>query len=752
MNYEDECAGYDDVYGHSVEESDFCVSPSTAERFMFDRTRRDQLSSFVPSSNQPIVETNEDDDEEYEEAPISLSDSTSELQQHLSDFDRARLNSCIESMQNIMGETTPEAVMINAALQNAFDPNAAADFIMNQMEAPKPQRDARNRRNRGAAVRPTAGDKQTTSKPETEPVASSGAVGCPEVKVSSKTQPLGTVAVETKVGPSVGKEPVEATSKRPLKPDAGTTAGPVSQSFKGDAVSAADATPKTKSSKDPYAEKRLNTNEFSDVGSEELVLVTPRREGDAQSGAVGQGLPKSASRAKMDRLDAQKEYEKRKADGKDFINLVVIGHVDAGKSTLMGHVLFQLGFVNKRTMHKYEQDSKKLGKGSFAYAWVLDETEEERSRGVTMDIAQTKFETRSKVVTLLDAPGHRDFIPNMITGAAQADVAILVINAARGEFETGFETGGQTREHAMLVRSLGVSQLLAAINKMDMVNWSKERYDEIVQKLGAFLKQAGFKESEVSFIPCSGLNGENLTKPSQEKQLTLWYKGPTLVDQIDKFRPPDRPIIDKPFRMCVSDVFKGMGAGFFVGGTIQAGNIQAGDRVTVIPAGETASVRAVAIDESTVGVGFAGDNITLNLGGMDMINISIGSILCDPLNVIEPTTKFRARIVVFNIDFPITQGFPVVLHYQSVSEQAHIKRLISQLHRVTGEVIKKKPRCLVKNTTAVVDIHVDRPVCVELYRHFKDLGRFMLRSSGSTIAAGIIIEILRDKAEANGTT
>lgn len=146
-------------------------------------------------------------------------------------------------------------------------------------------------------MRPAAADKQTTSKPETEPVASSGAVGCPEVKVSSKTQPLGTVAAETKVGPSVGKEPVEATSKRPLKPDAGTTAGPVSQSlFKGDAVSAADVTPKTRSSKDPYAEKRLNTNEFSDVGSEELVLVTPRRDGDAQSGAVGQGLPKSASR------------------------------------------------------------------------------------------------------------------------------------------------------------------------------------------------------------------------------------------------------------------------------------------------------------------------------------------------------------------------------------------------------------------------------------------------------------------------
>lgn len=188
-------------------------------------------------------------------------------------------------------------------------------------------------------------------------------------------------------------------------------------------------------------------------------------------------------------------------------------------------------------MHKYEQESKKAGKASFAYAWVLDETGEERERGVTMDVGMTKFETTTKVITLMDAPGHKDFIPNMITGAAQADVAVLVVDASRGEFEAGFETGGQTREHGLLVRSLGVTQLAVAVNKMDQVNWQQERFQEITGKLGHFLKQAGFKESDVAFIPTSGLSGENLITRSKSSELTKWYKGLCLLEQIDSFKP-----------------------------------------------------------------------------------------------------------------------------------------------------------------------------------------------------------------------
>ncbi|XP_078318849.1 uncharacterized protein LOC111120855 isoform X2 [Crassostrea virginica] len=455
--------------------------------------------------------------------------------------------------------------------------------------------------------------------------------------------------------------------------------------------------------------------------------------------------PKSTSKVKQDKARLKEELERRKT-GKDLLNLVVIGHVDAGKSTLMGHLLYQMGVVNKRAMHKYEQESKKRGKGSFAFAWVLDETEEERSRGVTMDIAQTAFETLHKQITLLDAPGHKDFIPNMITGTAQADVAILVVNATRGEFETGFESGGQTREHALLARSLGVSQLLVAINKMDTVNWSQTRYDDIVVKLGTFLKQAGYKDSDVSYIPCSGLGGENLTKAVTEPKLAEWYKGSTLLEQIDKFKPVERSM-DRPFRLIISDVFKGLGSGFSVVGRVSSGSVQAGDKVLVQPAGDLAVVKAVTMEDSDNSCGFAGDHVTIILTGMDMAHVNVGSAICDPQNPIKSAMRIRARIVIFNLELPITKGFTVVFHYQSITEPAIIKRLNCQLNKNTGEVIKNKPKCLVKNSSAVVEIEFDRPVCLEMYKEYKDLGRFMLRHGGHTIAAGLVEEVLKTKSK-----
>uniref|UniRef100_F6ZFK6 HBS1 like translational GTPase n=1 Tax=Equus caballus TaxID=9796 RepID=F6ZFK6_HORSE len=438
-------------------------------------------------------------------------------------------------------------------------------------------------------------------------------------------------------------------------------------------------------------------------------------------------------------IDVKAELEKRQG-GKQLLNLVVIGHVDAGKSTLMGHMLYLLGNVNKRIMHKYEQESKKAGKASFAYAWVLDETGEERERGVTMDVGMTKFETTTKVITLMDAPGHKDFIPNMITGAAQADVAVLVVDASRGGFEAGFETGGQTREHGLLVRSLGVTQLAVAVNKMDQVNWQQERFQEITGKLGHFLKQAGFKESDVAFIPTSGLSGENLITRSQSSELTKWYKGLCLLEQIDSFKPPQRSV-DKPFRLCVSDVFKDQGSGFCVTGKIEAGYIQTGDRLLAMPPNETCTAKGITLHDEPVDWAAAGDHVSLTLVGMDIIKINVGCIFCGPREPIKACTRFRARILIFNIEIPVTKGFPVLLHYQTVSEPAVIKRLISILNKSTGEVTKKKPKLLTKGQNALVELQTQRPVALELYKDFKELGRFMLRYGGTTIAAGVVTEI-----------
>lgn len=334
-----------------------------------------------------------------------------------------------------------------------------------------------------------------------------------------------------------------------------------------------------------------------------------------------------------------------------------------------------------------------------------------RNRGVTIDIAQTKFETEKKIVNLLDAPGHKDFIPNMITGAGQADCAILVINSVKGEFETGFEQGGQTREHSLLVKSLGVTQLVIAVNKMDMCDWSKERFDEITKKLGNFLvKQVGFKEADISFVPCSGLVGENLAQAPTSTNLTSWYnetvlsqsnetskvtiKPYTLLECINQLKPGDKPI-DKPLRFAISDVFKGpQSSAISLAGKMEAGSVKNGDKICIVPSNETGVVKSIALtDEVPLSQCFAGDSVILNVNNIDPQNISIGNFVCDSISLPMPVSdKLRAKIVLFNLDMPLIKGFPVVFHYKSTNEAAVIKKIVSQLDKSTGEVAKEKPR------------------------------------------------------------
>lgn len=716
MNYEDEYFDEDEVYGHSYDDS-YCVSPATAAQFTFNRERDVNLSSYMEEG---IPE------EEDESDPEPLSESGRDNLK-LNDVEQAKLNSCKEEIVNVIGDTIPEHIVSQAVVKHQYNIQAALNELLNQSEAPKPQRqprpDRRANRQEFAPVQPTVQLKTPVKKNTTSDLA----------QATSATSQIKLETSNQTVKSANNSETVFGTEKNTVK-DLRTKAGNLNANNEVDVTDSAV----------------LNDSKLQAVNSEidlvgDLVgrdfIDTPSKSSSSSVPAT----PKSTSKVKQDKAKLKEEYERRKT-GKDLLNLVVIGHVDAGKSTLMGHLLYQMGVVNKRAMHKYEQESKKRGKGSFAFAWVLDETEEERTRGVTMDIAQTAFETPHKQITLLDAPGHKDFIPNMITGAAQADVAILVVNATRGEFETGFESGGQTREHALLARSLGVSQLLVAVNKMDTVDWSQSRYDDIVKKLGLFLKQAGYKDIDLSYIPCSGLGGENLTKAVSEPKLASWYKGSTLVEQIDKFKAVERPM-DKPFRLIISDVFKGLGSGFSVVGRVSSGSVQAGDRVLVQPAGDLAVVKAVTMDDSDNTCGFAGDHVTVVLTGMDMAHVNVGSVLCDPQNPIKSAMRIRARIVIFNLELPITRGFTVVFHYQSITEPAIIKRLNCQLNKNTGEVIKNKPKCLVKNSSAVVEIEFERPVCLEMYKDYKDLGRFMLRQGGHTIAAGLVEEVLKTKSK-----
>ncbi|KAI8907952.1 HBS1-like protein [Gorgonomyces haynaldii] len=437
------------------------------------------------------------------------------------------------------------------------------------------------------------------------------------------------------------------------------------------------------------------------------------------------------------RINIQEEYSKRKSE-KPRMNLVVIGHVDSGKSTCMGHLLLLLGEVSQNTYRKYQRDSEVQKKGSFSFAWVLDETEEERSRGVTIDVAVSKFSTPNREFTLLDAPGHRDFIPNMISGASQADVALLVVDSTMGEFESGFE-GGQTKEHAILVRSLGVSQLVVGINKMDTVGWNQERFDQISAVLKQYLHQIGFKS--LIFVPMSGYTGENLLKRSDG--IAPWYQGKTLVEALDSFEPPAKNI-DGPFRLSVQDVYKGgmnnMGGDATVSGRIESGSIQVGDPVLALPINESGHVKAIAVAENNCKYAVCGDRVSITLAGLEVIQLGHGTVLCTPEQPMTITNRFEAKIMTLDIETPLTIGVPVVMHHLGSSEPATITKMISILDRA-GNVSKKNPRVLTKNTNAVVEITLSRPIPCEIFSVSKELSRFTLRSGSTSVGAGVIVSL-----------
>ncbi|XP_014290235.1 protein HBS1 [Halyomorpha halys] len=658
MRYSDEYDGYDDVYGHSVED-DYSISPSDAA-FMYDRSTQQRQISSLLSTEENIAE----EDEVINDQPEILS---------LNELEKAKLMSCLDEMRNVLGDSIPEQTLSETIISSNYDITIALDKVLNKSvssqkkgkESPKPQRTTPFRRYERA---------QAQGEPAATPVVT--VVPSPAKTNIVKGFHLPQENIEDK------KSSLNARCSSPMSGRA--------------------------SPESTFVKSKSNDQTF---------------------------------KTSRNTVKAEELFQKERGDTKSQLHMVVIGHVDAGKSTLMGHLLYKLGHISSKVMHKFEQESKKIGKQSFIYAWILDETGEERSRGITMDVGQSKFETNTKIVTLLDAPGHKDFIPNMITGAAQADVSLLVVDSTRGEFETGFESGGQTREHALLVRSLGVSQICVVVNKLDTVSWSEERFLEIQNKLGAFLKQAGFKERDISFVPCSGLSGENLTEKSKLPELNKWYKGPCLLEVVDKFHCPERPV-SKPLRLLVNDIFKATGSGFCISGRIETGIIQVGDKVLVQPQNESALIKAITIDELSTQTAYAGDFVSATLSNYDQDNISIGSVLCDPTSPVPSSSKFEARVVIFNTIIPITKGYSVVLHLHCITEQAIITKLISQVNKNTGEVIKKKPRCLLKNNSAVVVIETSKPICIELYREMKELGRFMLRVGGVTIAAGLITKIL----------
>ncbi|KAH9050142.1 EF Tu GTP binding domain-containing protein [Lactarius hengduanensis] len=414
----------------------------------------------------------------------------------------------------------------------------------------------------------------------------------------------------------------------------------------------------------------------------------------------------------------------------------------------MGRLLYELGRVDEKIKVANERASGKIGKGSFSWAWQFDGTTEERERGITMDIAVQMLSTPHRNITILDAPGHRDFIPNMISGASQADCALLVIGASTGEFEAGFDRGGQTREHVVLVRSLGVTQIVVAVNKLDLVDWSKDRYEDICNQLKPFLVQSGFQASKTHFVPVGAMTGVNLIGREGQDAVALntWYSGPTLVELLDRLQLPRRDIIS-PLRFPISNVFKGQGSTTGVWGRICSGLVQVGECLRVLPGDETAVVKVIETETDRVQWAAAGSSVTLYLTTIDPIHLDTGSVLCPQTHPVELASAFTARIIVFDIQVPILAGTSIELFHHSRDVPAAISKLNATLERTSGAVAKRNPRVLTKGTSAEVQITMrqaafagagTRSVAIPLepFSINKEMGRILIRRGGETIAAG----------------
>ncbi|KAI0824762.1 eukaryotic polypeptide chain release factor 3 [Trametes gibbosa] len=427
---------------------------------------------------------------------------------------------------------------------------------------------------------------------------------------------------------------------------------------------------------------------------------------------------------------------------KQHLNIVFIGHVDAGKSTMGGNILYISGMVDKRTMEKYEREAKEAGRDSWYLSWALDSTPQERAKGKTVEVGRAYFETDSRRYTILDAPGHKTFVPSMISGAAQADVAILVISARKGEFETGFEKGGQTREHIMLVKTAGVQKVIVVINKMDesTVEWSKARYDEIKEKLTPFIRAAGFNiKTDVTFIPVSAYTGANL-KERIAKGVADWWSGPALLEHLDKMPMVDRKI-NGPLMMPISEKYKDMGT--IVVGKIESGHMRKGDTLLLMPNRNLVEISAVYNEmEDEVEYGMCGDNVRIRLRGVDDEDISPGFVLTSPAHPIHAVRHFEAQLAILDHKSIICAGYSAVMHCHTLSEEVTLSALLHYFDKATGRKSKRPPQFAKRGQKIVALIETTDPVCVERFVDYPQLGRFTLRDEGKTIAIGKITKLI----------
>ena len=451
-------------------------------------------------------------------------------------------------------------------------------------------------------------------------------------------------------------------------------------------------------------------------------------------------------------IDLKKELNSNPAYSKPHKSYVVIGHVDAGKSTLMGRMLYDYGIVDAKTVNKLVKEAERAGKGSFALAWIMDQTSEERSHGVTVDICATDFETPNTRFTAIDAPGHKDFVPQMIGGVSQADIALLVVDSISGEFETGFSLDGQTKEHTILAKNLGIEKIVVAVNKLDKEDWNEFRFNSIRQQMTEFLESSdvGFTSDQIEFVPISGLTGNNVVKRDDSVEAFSWYKGPTLgllLENIklstDMNEDSADKLLNENFFLSVHDSFKDSGS-IKVSGKISSGIIQAGETIVAAPSQEVLQVQSLKIANKPVDFAIKGDLVQMSFKASQLSNDSIdafriGDLISKIGSPVKTVKRLQVQLHLFNLTKPLLVGTPFVLFRNNCQVPARITQLVEVLN---GKK-KKKLLHLVSKQSAIVDVEVEgTSLPLTKYEDNRILGRIVIRREGITIGAGTVLDFI----------
>jgi elongation factor 1-alpha len=432
---------------------------------------------------------------------------------------------------------------------------------------------------------------------------------------------------------------------------------------------------------------------------------------------------------------------------KTHISLVVIGHVDSGKSTTTGHLIYKCGGIDKRTIEKYEKEAAELGKSSFKYAWVLDNLKAERERGITIDIALWKFESPKFQFTVIDAPGHRDFIKNMITGTSQADVAMLVIDSAPGGFEGGWSNEGQTKEHALLAFTLGVKQMIVALNKMDSCKYEEGRYNDIKEEVSNYLKKVGYKPAKINFVPISGWVGDNMIERSTNMP---WYKGPFLLEALDLVNPPKRPT-DKPLRLPLQDVYKIGGIGTVPVGRVETGVLKPAMVVNFAPAGITTEVKSVEMHHESLAEAVPGDNVGFNCKNVSVKELKRGYVASN--NADDPAKgceSFEASVIIMAHPGQIQNGYTPVLDCHTCHIATKFSVITEKSDRRTGKTLEENPKFVKSGDACTVTMIPTKPMVVENFAEYPPLGRFAVRDMRQTVAVGVVKTVVKKEDAKKG--